>query len=454
MHRPCSTGEMTNASRRLKAALLLASAALVTAVLGYALLIFGTSFAVAFPLRIVSAIAAAAFLASAAALLLRRKRPHARLAPWIFAASGTLAAVAQVLFGLSFGAGMDDADAGRPLGLFASVTWLIALVGVLLIAVAATALTIALLPRAPRLSDGTRGAIAAGVAVVASVPAFLGLLHPTAMAFLALALLAVLIRLATSEAAERDRAVAGPGAPGSSPARADHDGSGVADSGGRASTGAAAGMGGMGGMGASADAGVGAATRKPDTGASFRHSTAARWTGAISLVILALVWGGGAAVGTALAGMTAATTAMGVSAGAAPLAALPLLLGIALVLRSRAPRNRLAFAAIPLVGIGTGVFVQLAFLSTDGTAMFVSSGIAGLSLGIWFGVLLLPRFPRDAVVRAVSFGAITLGGLFVWFSAVPATGGIALAIPALVLLIAGPSLARVRPASDAPARTA
>ncbi|WP_028279968.1 hypothetical protein [Arthrobacter sp. H5] len=376
---------MTNAAPPLRTPILLVTAALIIAALGYAAFVFVGSLPPALGLisRAVSVVLPTALLGVAIALLLRRNSSARYVTPWIFTGHLTLSAACALMFSLGFSAGMDDTDAGRPQGFLSAFALPAGIVGVLSAGVA-LALLLAMLLERGRMSRSAQLSVAIIAGVVATAPVFVLLLNPSSTALLAFVLLIGLIMQSLSKP-KRDAAIP---------------------------------------------------MVQPQS-----RAMPVQLLGAFSLVILAVVWGVGAFVGFSEAGQPTATTAMGVSAAAATLAALPVILGGAAVGHMRMPQLAWRrYSGIALAGVIAGTVIQLVGYDTGGSALFISAGVAGLSVGTWVALTLLPAMPPGWPPRLATFGGMALGGCLAWFMTVPLTGGIALVIPAAALLCGGKAL--------------
>jgi hypothetical protein len=173
---------------------------------------------------------------------------------------------------------------------------------------------------------------------------------------------------------------------------------------------------------------------------------------AAGLGMVMLVWAVGAWVGIATAGTETATTAMGVAAGAAQLAAVPVFLSAALLLRSTgrqgAPTRPLSLI-LTAAGLAAGAAIALVGMSPDGGALYLGSAISGGALGLWLAFVVASVVPGTPVRIVVAIGAVVAAEV-VWFLLVPLTGGVALGAIAVALL-----LTRRRPAARfSPARAA
>lgn len=376
---------MTNTPRSLNAPILLASTALVLSVLGFAVFVFVGSL----PSELVASVGTAstvlspALIASAIALLLRRSRPTARIAPWVFATLTVLGAAGVLLFSMGISTGMDDADAGRPTRLLSTLAFPIAAAAILSIGAAiAVLLSIMLMPRQQPRS--VRLGVAIGAGVIGCVPVFLLMMNPSNTAVLAFGLLIALAVTAANQSRNNSRRELSP---------------------------------------------------REDT---HHPAVFVRRMSVLSLAIIAVVWGIGAAVGISESGNSGATTAMGVSAGVAQFAAIPLILAATAVAQVRAPQLAWRkFSGIPLVGVAVGTIIQLVAHSPEGSALFGGAAVAGISIGAWIALVLLPVMPDERPVRIAMSVVIMIGGCLVWFTAVPLSGAIALAIPAAILAFAG-----------------
>ena len=193
-----------------------------------------------------------------------------------------------------------------------------------------------------------------------------------------------------------------------------------------------------------------------DTAASPSRSAArlVRPLAGVALGIVALVWAAGIWVGVAATGSELATTAMGVSAAAAQLGAVPLFLAIAAILRSI---GRARTATTPLAlsltagGLVAGSVIALLLRSPDGGAVYLGAAVSGASLGLWLAVACAGILPSRFERAAIGTGAVA-GGVAAWFLLVLLTGGFGPAVLAGVLVGVGPrpftQLSRARAAAS------
>lgn len=354
--------------------MLLSAAALVSAVLGFASFILTGSI----PLEIAAAIRPIATvmpptLLAIATMLLPPRSPSSARSRFLVVALVAASATASVLFTASFSAGMDDGDAGRPIGFFGGLTWWFALVGVV-IAGSAVAWPMRV------LFDGISRVLAVAIGAFAAVPLFFALLNPSVTALASSIVLGSLLAQSVRSAGK-----------------------------GRSS-----------------------AARRPGDAVSRAHRMT-RAMGILSIAILGVVWGVAAAVGVSESGLPAATVAMGYGLALAPVAALPLVLALA----NRSSRGLRRFAAIPVAGIIAGAVVQVVAYSLNGTGIFSGSAVAGLAIGVWFAVALLPRTELPSAVRIFIATAIIAGSATAWFLLVTTSGGISLVAPAIVAIAIG-----------------
>ena len=76
-------------------------------------------------------------------------------------------------------------------------------------------------------------------------------------------------------------------------------------------------------------------------------------------------------------------------------------------------------------------------MNPAGSALFAGAIIAGVGLGAWLALTIVPALPITVPARVAVSVAILVGGCLVWFMFVPGSGAIALAIPAAILAFGG-----------------
>lgn len=357
---------------------LLLSAAGVISALGYAGYIFGSWLTAGRLLLVLPPI----LIAAASALLLSRHR-GTRAPLWLFVGLVSISAVSVQFFGVSFSSGMDAADAGRRVGLLGQLTLPFGILGTISSGAAVGLLLgVTVLRRRPPMQ---RGVLAVLAGSLAGLPLFVLQFNPLYVAILSFVVLVVLLF------------------PRSRPKKA---------------------------------------VRSHPVEVPAVSPKILPALGALSLGILLTVWCIGAWVGFSEAGNPEATTAMGLAAGAAPLAALPLIPAAALVGRTRSSKGqRLSASFLPIMGITAGCVIQVAGYSIDGSALLMGVAIAGASVGSWLAVMT--DSPESTwLIRIAVAGAVIVGGTLVWFFAVAMTGGVLLAAPAILLILTGRSLSR------------
>ncbi|NJC24245.1 hypothetical protein BJ994_003321 [Arthrobacter pigmenti] len=367
---------------------ILVAAACVISALGYAMYIFGSPI----PGERFILVLPPVLIAAAAAVILTRSL-NTRALPWIFVGLVALSAVSVQLFGASFSAGMDAADAGRQAGPLANLALPIGVAGILASGAAAGLLLgLTLLRRRP---PPQRAILAALAGLLLAVPLFVLQFNPMHAVILSFVVLLVLVLPRTlSKTGTQSK-------PGTLPEDQQHQ-----------------------------------------TVAQPASPQSLRILGALALVILLAVWGAGAWVGFREMGRPEATTAMGIAAGAATFAALPLVRAAALIGQARTSRRRWVTASfLPLVGITAATIIQLIGYSPDGSGLFTAAGIAGVSVGVWLAIAIDSSAAMPHVRIAVAL-ALTIGGTVVWFYTVPTTGGILLVVPALLLIFRGRRFSR------------
>ena len=325
--------------------------------------------------------------AAAAALLLRDLRPDARRMPWLFLAAAVLAAGALQVFTAGFAASWDAADAGIPsppitrLALPALALALVAL---------GTAIGVAL----ATFRRGPAGAVTlwrpVALGIVIAIPGLMLLFNPFHFVVVPIGVgAAILVRMWRRS-------------PRPTPAQLERR--------------------------------SGNPTARPGAARLVRPLAGG------ALAIVAAVWATGIWIGVAATGTELATTAMGVSAAAAQLGAVPLFLAVAAILTSMGrARNATTPVALSLTagGLLTGSAIALIGYSPDGSSLYLGAAVSGASLGLWLAAASAGILPTRFERAALGVGAM-VAGVAVWYLLVPLTGGFGLAVLAGVVLGVGP----------------
>ena len=305
-----------------------------------------------------------------------------------------LAFAGLALVGLSFSVGIDEADAGRQLGLLASLTTAFALTAVL---ASASAITLVLFSVLRKHAIGVRkaAAIAVVVGIVATPLVLLTLLGPGAIvmvcaAVFVLALVPTISRVAGAAA----RATA-------AHAAAARDDSANDDT---------------------------ASTAIDRAAVRDRVTLFAGTALATSLI----VWVGGIGVSIHGTGTDLAGTGLGVAAAIGQLAVVPLLWAATLAIGALVPRvadsARIGFAVASAVVVAA-VAVMVVGFSPAGDLYIVSVGALSVGVALWGGAVvwaITPPWPTPA--RAGAAVVAVVAGAALYAMLVALSGGVTLAL--------------------------
>jgi hypothetical protein len=309
-----------------------------------------------------------------------------RLRRALQAASG-VGVVSLALTANSFAVGFDDADAGRPSGLFASLTALFIVASVL--GFAAAIALIVVMPIRRRLSVRAGVATAVLLGLVAAPFVAVTLLAPGAVIALSLivfayALLPRLSRTFTLPAAEREPVAVEP----------------VRD----------------------------------------RVILLA----AVSLAITLIVWTAGFGTSVATSGTDVATSSLGIAAAAGQLAVVPLLWAASMLLGVRRPRTT-ATARIGVrvasVTVAVSVVAMVVAYSPAGDGFLLLVGLLSLGVGFWAASIVWALYAAFPLPARIATGVVTAVGVALVYALFAAlTGGIVLAIASGFLAFGGARL--------------
>jgi hypothetical protein len=386
------------------AAATVAATALVFCALSIVITVFAPDLPTALRIAILVVSGAAAPLLSVVALLLLVS-PALRLGPRheaALAAAAAVAFVADLLFVLSFGVGMDEADAGTGLSLFGSLAWLFGLASAAGFAAFTALMLFALLRRTPGMVTWVAAIVAGVVALVAA---------PFLVWIFASPLTAALPALAVTIAAFYDPSLARRLPP--APLRP------IAD--------------------------------------ARRLAMRVRTLGLASFVYTVVVWVGAVSASIAAAGTDAAGTALGTASGAAQLAVVPLLLAGTIVVEARSAGDIRPLWIGTATSVGAVVAVGIAMVAAftpDGDVFVRGLGVLALAVGLWFGTLAWALGAgRSTGVRVMLSLAALLGGAVAYLVGAALTAGITLAFVSGFLAFGGTRLVvRRLPTTTTPAR--
>lgn len=315
-------------------------------------------------------------------------------------AAAALGVVALALTANSFAVGFDDADAGRPSGLFAGLTVAFMVAGVVGFAAALGIVFYALVRG--RLSAPAAITVAAALGLVAAPFVAVTLLVPGSVIAVSLVVLvyASLPWLARTFAPTPAR----PRSPDGPPADV-----------------------------------------APVRGRVILLSGAA-------LALTLVVWVGGIATSVATTGTDVATTSLGLTVALSQLAGIPLVWAGTLLLAARRPATATLGrrgAVVASVTIAVTAVAMVVTYSPRGDGFFPLAGVLGLGIGFWAGSVvwaLYPAFARGARVGVSVLAAAAIA--VVYTVSGPLTGGIVVALVSGVLAFGGArSLLEPRPAA-------
>ncbi|GAB2452284.1 hypothetical protein HD599_002583 [Conyzicola lurida] len=305
--------------------------------------------------------------------------------------TAAFAFAADLLFVLSFGVGMDEADAGRDLGLFGNTTWLYGAATVV-----ALAALVALLVWTPLGGLAVRRwitvAAASAIGLAAAPLIALSMLSPVTVAVAALAVTVV--------ALARPRRVA-----------------------------------------------AAAAEIPVDWPPVLRR---VRTLALASLAYTLAVWAGSIGASVAATGTERATSALGSAMAVGQLAVVPLLLAAVLVAVTRTPAHPTVLWAGFAVG-AAGVAAGSALLSGD--AFLAGVALVSLAVGVVAAAVVWASTDRRATALRVCLAALALVGVALLYAVFAAmTGGISLALVSGGVALGGAKLVtRLRSPGTLPA---
>jgi len=313
-------------------------------------------------------------------LLYRARLELGRASTTLVLAASVVATTGFALFGLSFGAGMNEADAGRPVGVFGSLTEQFGVAALLGSAVAVGVVVLHVLRRTT-LPALAAAAITVPVAVIAAPTLLVAFLTPQTPVAAAATLLVVV-------------AVAGP----------------------RAET----------------------ATAAP-AAAPPRLAVRVRALGLASLLATTAVWAVGITVSAARSGTETATSALGYTTAVAQLATVPLIVAGTMLVGARAAGTAVragAFVAIAAVVAASVAMVALYDPASDNYVLL--AGVTALGVACWIGTALwqlgFSRAPGYRLLLGVAGG---LGGAILYAGVCVLTGGLGLLLASAFLAIGG-----------------
>lgn len=401
-------------SKRRTSSAELAATAVIVAVAWYISFVFGAGMPgwARVPLVVVGGMVAPTLASVAAVRLVAPALAFSRRRTLVVAVALALAFVSIGLVGVSFSVGMNDADAGRPAGLLASLTTAFAAAAVLAAATAIALLLFGLLrrdrpaaprqrgvdpaaarpggtvPAAPRPSVRRATVVAVGVSILVTPFVLLALLAPLSIVLLCVGV-AVFALLPVGPRTGQPRRPAATAVP-----------AGVRD----------------------------------------RVTLYA----AVSLAVTLVVWTGGVAASIRGTGTDAAGTSLGVAAALGQLAVVPLLWAATLAVAARAavPARtvRVGFvAASVLVVLATVVMVV--GLSPDGDLYLRCVAVVCLGVGVWAGTAgWAVTAGRPPASRAMFVAVVVLAAAVLYGMLVALSGGVSLALVSGFLAFGGARL--------------
>jgi hypothetical protein len=315
-------------------------------------------------------------------------------------AAAAVAFVADLLFVLSFSAGMDEADAGTARSLFGSLTWLFALTSAAGFATL-TALLLFLVFRRPAGMPRRPAIVASIVAALLAAPFLVWSISSPLTAVLPALAVAIVALVPPRPRGHPD---------GTTPA-----------------------------------------ARLPRAAGRLLVPRV-RTLALAGLGYTVVVWAG--AIGTSIAatGTDGASSALGVAAGAAQLAVVPLLVAGSLVAEAHTSRRRTLWigTAVALAGVCATSTAMVVGFDPDGDLFVQRLAVIGVAVGAWATTIawtVTARLPSAARVAAASVALV--GGSVVYLFMVALSAGIPLALVGAFLVLGGARrLLRVAPATS------
>ena len=302
-------------------------------------------------------------------------------------ATSATAVVALALTSNSFFVGFNEADAGRPNGLYASLTTTLALVSVTAFAAVIAIVLFAVVRR--RLVPRASFAIAIALGVIAAPLVALTLLVPGAVVAFSLVVFVYAVLPVLSRTIKLPR------------------------------------------------------IERPSVPVEGVRARVIHLAGA-SLAVSLAVWVGGITVSIANTGTDIATVGLGLASAAGQLAVIPLLWAATVVLEvwlpNTAATTRIGFAVASAVVTGTTIAMIIGY-SSDGNRFMLLVAVLSLGIGFWAAsVVWAVGATYSTVVRAVASLIVLVAATAVYAFSAALSGGIALALLSGFLAFGGARL--------------
>jgi len=161
----------------------------------------------------------------------------------------------------------------------------------------------------------------------------------------------------------------------------------------------------------------------------------------VALALTLAVWASGIGVSIAMTGTDVATTSLGLTLALAQLAVIPLVWASTLVLAARRPTTAALGrrgAIVASVAVVATTVAMVATYSPGGSAFFLLAAVLGLGIGFWAGSLVWALYPAFQTVARLTVSVLAALVVAVVYATVGVlTGGIVVALVSGLLAFGG-----------------